>query len=100
MDITEDKVIAIASRLRDGRAVETEADAAQWFYEYFDKISQDFGRDSCPHEIFPAIVRVMVEWVEVVRGADPELDLDTAHALASAIGELSSALRKCLAERA
>jgi hypothetical protein len=100
MDITEDNVIDIASRLRDGRAVETEADAAQWFYEYFDKVSQDFGRDNCPHEIFPAIVRVMVEWVEVVRGADPELDLDTARALASAIGELSSALRKCLAERA
>jgi hypothetical protein len=94
--MTEDNVLEIAHRLRDGRPIRTEADWQQWFYEFFDKVSQDFGTDHCPHEIFPAIVRVMVEWVEVVRGADPELDLDTARALASAVSELTTALRKYL----
>jgi hypothetical protein len=38
----------------------------------------------------------MVEWCAVVRGQDPELDQQTARALADAIGELSTALRRCL----
>jgi hypothetical protein len=91
----DENVVDIASRLRAKRIAEEEADTVQLFYEYFDKISQDIGRNGyCPHEIFPAIVRVMVEWVEAVRGVNPEVDLDTARALSVAIGEL----RKCLAE--
>jgi hypothetical protein len=83
-------------RLRDGRAVKTEEDFQQWLYEYFDQISRDFGGDHVPSEIFPAIARVMVEWCEAIRGMDPEVDRDTAAALADAVGTLTACLKKGL----
>jgi hypothetical protein len=94
--MTEDNILYIAGRLRDGRPIRTDADWAQWLYEYFDRLSHDLGSAHTPDEILPVVVRVMCEWVEAVRGLDPELDQETARALASAIGELTGALRKCL----
>ena len=90
-------VIEIQSRLRDGRAVKTDEDFQQWLYEYFDNISRDFGRDHVPHEIFPGIIRVMVEWVEATRGLDgPELDLETAQCLANAVKDLTGCQKRCI----
>jgi hypothetical protein len=83
-------------RLRDGRAVKTEEDRQQWFYEYLDRISQEWGKDNTPAEVFPATVRVMVEWVEAIRGIDAECDLETVRALADAVSDLTGCLRKCL----
>jgi hypothetical protein len=90
------KVIEIRSRLRDGRAVETEEDFQQWLYEYFDNISRDFGSDHVPDQIFPVIVRMMVEWVEAIRGISPELDLETAQCLADAVKDLTDCQRRCI----
>jgi hypothetical protein len=96
--MTEGNVIDMALRLRDGRAVNTAERHQQWLYEYFDQISRDFGSDHVPDEIFPVMVRVMVEWVEAVRGMDAELDLETAQALADAVSALTGCLKKCLAQ--
>jgi len=90
------KVIEIRSRLRDGRAVKTDKDFQQWLYEYFDNISRDFGSDHVPHEIFPMIIRVMVEWVEAIRGASAELDLETAQCLADAVKDLTGCQKRCI----
>jgi hypothetical protein len=77
-------VIYMESRLRDGREVTTEKDFQQWLYEYFDKIARDFGGDgNCPSDIFPAIVRVMVEWVDSIHGMG--VDQENAETLADAI---------------
>jgi hypothetical protein len=47
-----------------------------------------------PHEVFPAIIRVMVEWVEDIRGLySPELDLETAQCLANSKVTRSCRLR-------
>ena len=91
------KVIEIRSRLRDGRAIKTEEDFQQWLYEYFDKISREFGtyNDYVPHEIFPSIIRMMVERVEAIRG-NPELDLETAECLADAVKDLTDCQKKCI----
>jgi hypothetical protein len=77
---TADNVIEIAVRLRDGRAVKTDEDYQQWFYEYFDQLTKEIGRDRTPDQIFPAMIRVMVEWVEAIRGIDAECDLETVRA--------------------
>ena len=91
------KVIEIRSRLRDGRPVKTEEDFQQWLYEYFDNISRDFGSDHAPHQIFPVIIRMMVEWVEAIRGViDPEIDLETAQCLAEAVKDLTDCQKKCI----
>jgi len=91
------KVIEIRSRLRDGRAVKTDKDFQQWLYEYFDNISRDFGSDHVPHQIFPVIIRVMVEWVEAIRGVDsPELDLETAQCLTDAVKDLTDRQKRCI----
>ena len=94
--MTEGNVIDMAFRLRDGRAVNTAEDHQQWLYEYFDRISREFGSDHVPGEIFPVMVRVMVEWVEAISGMDDELDLETARALADAASALTGCLWKCL----
>ena len=95
-----DNVVDIRCRLRDGRAIETEEDRQQWFYEYLDEISQEWGLDSTPHEVFPAMIRVMVEWVEAVHGISAEIDLENVRALADAVSNLTGCLRKCLASAA
>ena len=98
---TADNVIEIALRLRDGRAVKTEEDLQQWRYEYLDQISQEWGSDGAtPIEVFPAMVRVIVEWVEATHGISAECDLETVRALADAVSDLSGYLRKCLASTA
>jgi hypothetical protein len=95
---TADNVIEIALRLRDGRAVKTEEDCQQWFYEYLDQISQEWGGDgNTPAEIFPVMVRVMVEWIEATHGFCAESDLEDVRALADAVSDLNGCLRKCLA---
>jgi hypothetical protein len=48
MKSTADNVVEIRCRLRDGRAIETEEDRRQWYYEYLDEISQEWGLDSTP----------------------------------------------------
>jgi hypothetical protein len=93
-------VIDMELRLRDGRAVKTEEDHQQWLYEYFDRISRDFGTDHVPGEIFPVMVRVMVEWAEAVRSISAECDLETVGTLADAVSNLTGCLRKCLASPA
>ena len=90
-----DTVVEIASRLRDGRAVETTKDLQQWRYEYLDRVMQDWGTDSVPLEVFPAIVRVMVEWCDALEGC--RCEPENAQALAAAIGELTRCLQRCLA---
>jgi hypothetical protein len=95
-EMEEHNVIPIGSRLRDGREVKTEKDHQQWLYEYFDKISYDFGSDHAPSEIFPVIVRVMVEWVDAIRDMDREIDLETAETLASAVRDLTDYLKRCV----
>jgi hypothetical protein len=95
-EMEEDNVIPIGGRLRDGREIKTEKDHQQWLYEYFDKISHDFGSDHPPSEIFPAIVRVMVEWVDAIRDMDREIDLETAETLASAVRDLTDCLKRCV----
>jgi hypothetical protein len=98
---TADNVIEITCRLRDGRAIVTEEDLQQWRYEYLDQISQEWGSDGAtPIEVFPAMVRVMVEWVEAIHGISGECDLETVRALADAVSDLSGCLRKCLASTA
>ena len=92
----DEKVIEIRDRLRDGRAVKTEEDFQQWLYEYFDNISRDFGSDHVPDQIFPVIIRMMVEWVEAIRGISPELDLETAECLADAMKHLMECQKKCI----
>jgi hypothetical protein len=93
----EDNVIGMNQRLRDGRAVKTEKDFRQWLYEYFDKISQDFGGDGhLPSDILPPLTRVLVEWVDVVRGTDPEFDVEMAQTLAAAVNELIDCQRRCI----
>ena len=98
--MTETNVVHIANRLRDGRAVETDADWRQWFYEYFEQLTQDIG-DHVPAEVFPIIVRVMVEWAEVVREVENALPIssgvETAQALADAVSKLSACLNRHLA---
>jgi hypothetical protein len=90
-------VIEIRDRLRDGRAVKTDEDFQQWFYEYFDSLSREVGTEHMPHQIFPTIVRVMVEWVEAIRGmAEPELDLETARCLAEAVKSLTGCQQRCI----
>jgi len=107
---TADNVIEIALRLRDGRAVKTEEDRQQWFYEYLDQLSQEWGGDgNTPVEVFPAMVRVMVEWVEATHGIhgtgtpcsiSAESDLEIVRALADAVSDLTGCLRECLASTA
>jgi hypothetical protein len=85
-------------RLRDGRAVKTEEDLQQWRYEYLDQISQEWGSDgTTPIKVFPAMVRVMAEWVEATHGMYAESDLENVRALADAVSDLTGCLRKCLA---
>jgi hypothetical protein len=95
-EMEEDNVIPIGGRLRDGRKIKTEQDHQQWLYEYFDKISYDFGSDHPPSEIFPAIVRMMIEWVDAIRGMSREIDLETAEILASAVRDLTDCLKRCV----
>jgi hypothetical protein len=98
---TADNVIDLTCRLRNGRAVETQEDLQQWFYEYLDRLSQEWGRDgNTPAEIFPAMVRVMVEWIEATHGISAESDLENARALAAAVSDLTGCLRKCLTSTA
>jgi hypothetical protein len=100
MKSTADNVVEIRGRLRDGRAIETEEDRQQWFYEYLDEISQEWGLDSTPPEVFPAMIRVMVEWIEATNGICAEVDLENVRALADAVSNLTGCLRKCLASMA
>ena len=95
-----DNVVRIEFRLRDGRAVWTAEDHQQWCYEYFDDVSQTLGRDNTPHEIFPAMIRVMVEWIEATHGHSAETDLENVRVLADAVSDLTGCLRKCLASTA
>jgi hypothetical protein len=81
--------------LRDGTPT-TGENYQQWLYEFFDRISNDLGQDNTPCEVFPAIVRVMVEWVEAVRDLDDDLDRRMARTLADAVSALSGSLQKCL----
>jgi hypothetical protein len=97
---TAENVIEIAWRLRDGRAVKTDEDCQQWFYEYLDRLSNDWGTDHTPDQVFPAMVRVMIEWVDATRGICAEGDLETVRALAGAVSDLTGCLRKCLASTA
>jgi hypothetical protein len=90
-------VIEIRSRLRDGRAVKTDEDYRQWFYEYFDSLSREAGTDHVPYEMFPVITRVMVEWVDAIRGlSSPEFDLETAQCLADAVKHLTDCQKRCI----
>jgi hypothetical protein len=89
-------VIEISGRLRDGSAVKTDEDVCQWVYEYLDSFSQEIGRDHTPIDIFPAITRVMTEWIDVTSGLG--CDKENAQALTQAIGGLTKALEKSLAD--
>ena len=100
MKSTANNVVEIACRLRDGRAVVTEEDHQQWMYEYLDQILQDWGVDNTPVEVFPVMVRVMVEWIEATHGLYAEGDLDNVRALADAVSNLTGCLKKCLASTA
>ena len=86
-------IIEISHRLRDGREVKTEADFQQWVYEYLDDLSKEIGMDRTPIDVFPAWIRVMVEWCDGIRGLG--CDKENAQALAQAIGELTRALERC-----
>jgi hypothetical protein len=95
--MTDDTVICLSERLRDGREIKSEEDMQQWLYEYFDRISCDFGRSMVPSEVFPPMVRVMIEWVEVHQGLpDKDLNRENAQALADSISKLSECLRHLL----
>src|SRR4051812_25959678 len=95
-----ENVIELACRLRDGRASKTEEDHQQWYYEYLDDLSQTWGMDSTPYEVFPAMVRVMVEWIEAAHGLSAETDLENVRALANDVSNLTGCLGKCLASMA
>jgi hypothetical protein len=100
MKSTTDNVVDIRCRLRDGRAIRTEEDRRQWYYEYLAEISQEWDLDSAPHEVFPAMVRVMVEWIEATNGICAEVDRENVQALADAVSKLAACLEKCLASTA
>jgi hypothetical protein len=87
-------IINMEHRLRDGRAVQTDADYFQWLYEHLNDLSQDIGRDYVPSETFPIFVRIMCEWAEGVRGCG--VDAETASTLLDAIAALTACLRKFL----
>jgi hypothetical protein len=77
-----DNIIDMDTRLRDGRAIKTEEDEQRWLYEIFDRISNDLGQDRTPVEAFPPLVRVMVEWADVLLGFEgADLDLRMAQTL-------------------
>lgn len=86
-------VIEIASRLRNGHAVETDEDFRQWVYEYLDNL--ELGLDHTPIEMFPVLTRFMTEWCDTLAGIGCEQE--NAQALAAAMGELASCLQRCLA---
>jgi hypothetical protein len=88
-------IIPISGRLRDGREVKTEADFQQWVYEYLDEFTKHIGQDWTPIDVFPAMIRVMVEWCEATCMFG--IDKENAQALAQGIGELTRALERCLA---
>jgi hypothetical protein len=92
--MTDSTIIDIQPRLRDRRDTEADRECKRVLYEYLDEISQDLGSDYAPHEVFPIIVRVMIEWAEATRGIDGEIDLQTARALANAITALSAEIRR------
>jgi hypothetical protein len=89
-------IIELFNRLGDGREIKTDADFQKWVYESLDNFSQQIGMDWTPIDIFPAITRVMVERCEATRGCS--IDRENAEALARAIGKLTGALEKCLAD--
>lgn len=95
------KVVYLTDRLQNGRVVETEADYRQWLYEYLTEFTRDIGMDHVPAQIFPIIVRVMVEWAEVIRDFEIETNggggVETAQALADAVSKLSDCLKRHLA---
>jgi hypothetical protein len=85
-----------ASPIRRVRAkAEVEVRREQWVYEYLDGFSQEIGQDRTPIDVFPAMVRVMVEWCDGIRGLG--CDKENAQALAHAVSELTRALERCLA---
>jgi hypothetical protein len=90
-----DNVVEIAARLRDGREVRTDEDTKQWIYEYLDNFSNEIGLEWTPIDVFPAWVRVMTEWVDVL--SDCGCEQDNAQALAAAIAELTKCLQRVLA---
>jgi len=89
-------IIELFNRLRCGREIKTGEDFQQWVYERLNDFSQQIGKDWPPIDIFPAATRVMVEWCEATRGCG--IDRENAEALVRAIGELTGALEKCLAD--
>jgi hypothetical protein len=70
-------------------------------YEYLDQLTRDIGMDHVPAQIFPVIVRVMVEWAEVIREFEVETEggggVEMAQALADAVSKLSACLNHHLA---
>jgi hypothetical protein len=94
-EVMNGNVVEIASRLRDGRAVKTEEDFRQWVYEYLYRFSNEIGQDWTPIDVFPAWTRVMVEWCDATSGVG--VDPENAQALAAAIGELTTCLKRVLA---
>jgi hypothetical protein len=45
-------------------------------------------------DLFPPMIRVMVEWVEAISGMSGEIDRETAQTLTDSISELSDCLRR------
>jgi hypothetical protein len=78
--------------------VQTEADHQQWLYEFFRGITEDFGTDMTPKDVFPAMTRAMVEWCDSIARLEKFIDLETAQTLARSISELSNCLRRTLPE--
>jgi hypothetical protein len=76
----------------------SEKDRQQWLYEYLNQISCELGQDMVPAEVFPPMVRVMIEWIEVHRDqvADKDLNRENAQVLADSISKLSECLRHLL----
>jgi hypothetical protein len=89
-------IIDLSHRLRDGREVKTDEDFRQWVYECLDGFSQEIGQDHIPIDVFPAMTKVMVEWIDATSGSG--CDKENAQALTQAIGELTKALERCLAD--
>jgi hypothetical protein len=73
----------------------TEEDFREWVYKYLDGFSKEIGQDWTPIDVFPVWTRVMVEWCDAT--SCHGVDRQHAQALAAAIGELTSCLKRVLA---
>jgi hypothetical protein len=82
-----DNVIPFARRI-------SEAEYWAGIRRELDDFSRDMGTEHVPHEVFPLIVQMMVDWADAIHGCD--FDLETAECLAECIKTLADCQKRCM----